>query len=127
MTFPARTDNLDGDKRDRMFRGQEGHQNLGFDLEMFRMQGQAGPGFQVDQAIAALSVGQMFSQLDVTIGGSSSGSLGGAARGLTTRPPHAIAHPPAPRRVCPRPIEERRQLIRRVLAVPVESHRPFMA
>ena len=107
-----------------MFRREKGQQHFGFDLEVFRVQRQRRPGSQMDKPEAGLGVGQ--------------------------RPPRALrkfpAHPPVHLPTQPghfmrlihavadhqqRPglfgaTQQRGQIFRRVLAVAIERHRPFI-
>ena len=123
VTAAATVNDLDGNKCDRMFRRKKGHQHLGFNFKMFRVQRQRRPGSQMNEPEAALRVGQM------------------PSRALRKFLAHPLVHPPPQPRNFPRIIhavadhqqraglfrasQQCGQIFRRVLAVAVERHGPF--
>jgi hypothetical protein len=112
-------------KRDRVFRRQKCHQHFGFDLETLRLERQSGPSRQMDEPETALCVGQMPAR---------------APRQLAAHPAvHLPAQPQNGARVVhavadneQRPglfsaLQKGGQIVRRMLAVAIESEGPFKA
>ena len=122
MAVATATNDLDGDKRHRMFRREEGHQHFGFDFKVLRIQRQAGPGFQVDETKAALRVGQMPTDVPGQLAAHEAVHLP-AQPGNGVRLVHAVAYHQQ------RPgffgaSQKAGQIIRHMLAVTVEGHYP---
>ena len=125
MAASARSDHADGNKGDRAFCGEEGHQHLRFRFETIRLESQRRPGGKVDKPETALRVGQAH------------------ARPLRQFAAHPTVHP------APQPgnggrmghavadyeqsaglisaLQKSRKVVRRVLAVAIESEGPIIA
>ena len=125
VAFSTAANHTDRNELDPLPCCEEGHQRFRFNLETLRFERQGRPSFQMNEPEAALRIGQMPSR---------------ALRKFAAHPP---VHPPAQPGNFPRLMhavadheqspgsfgapKQRRQILRRVLAIAVQGHRPFKA
>jgi len=100
MTAATAADDWMGTNATGCFRRKKGHQNLGFDLEMFRVQRQRRPGCQVNEPVAGIGCREAAVPRVAKVSGSSTGSPAAAATAMARACVHAVANH-QPRAGCP--------------------------